>query len=313
MGITTLGSRAIIGEFFRRLEQATGVPWVSKIGMNFNSNQSSETYNWLGQVPTMREWVGGRQAKGFFENTITATNVKYESTLEVLLEDLRRDKTGQTMIRIGEQVTRAMAHWALLLSTLINNGESGTCYDGQYFFDTDHTEGNNTTNQSNDLSIDISALPAAVHGSITVPSAEEMSQVILQTIQAILGFLDNESQPMNEGANSFLVMVPISLLNSALAASTNTSFGNGATNTLNQFNVEVVGNARLSWTSQIATFRTDGSVKPFIIQEEVPISIGAQAEGSKVEFEEDIHQYGIMASRAVQYGYWQHACMATMT
>lgn len=315
MGISSLTSRAIIGEFYKTLEQDLGTSWVPLIGMRMSSDQASETYNWLGQVPAMRQWVGGRQAKGFFENTYSITNQKYEATLEVLLEDWRRDKTGQTMVRIRELAQRANSHWASLLSTLIIAGEATTCYDGQYFFDTDHVEGNNSTSQSNDLSVDISALPASVHGSTTIPSVEEMAQVILQTIQAIKGFKDNENEPMNEMANQFLVMVPTSLYAIALNAVTAGTLGSNATNPLPQagFNVSVAANARLTWTEQIATFRTDGSVKPFIVQEEVPLTVSAVAEGSELEFNDDMHHYGIMASRNVGYGYWQHACLATMT
>ena len=46
---------------------------------------------------------------------------------------------------------RTVSHWASLLSTLIVNGESATCYDEQYFFDTDHSEGESGT-QSNVIS-----------------------------------------------------------------------------------------------------------------------------------------------------------------
>lgn len=315
MGIQGLTSRAIIGEFYKRLEQDLGTSWIPLLGMLMDSDQESETYKWLGQVPAMREWIGGRDAKGFWENSYTIRNQKYEATLEVMLEDWRRDKTGQVMVRIGELAQRANSHWAKLMSDLIIAGESNTCYDGQFFFDTDHTEGNNSTNQSNDLSIDISDLPASVHGSTTVPSAEEMNQVILQTIQAIVGFKDNENEPMNENANNFLVMTPISLYNIALSAVTAQTFGSNATNVMLDapFNVSVVANARLTWTEKIATFRTDGTVKPFILQEEVPLSVSAIAEGSELEFKEDMHQYGVMASRNVGYGYWQHACLATMT
>lgn len=314
MGISSLTSRAIIGEFYKRLEQDLGPAWLPLISMKMESDQESETYKWLGQVPTMREWIGGRQAKGFFGNSYTIANKKWEATLEVLLEDWRRDKTGQVMVRIGELAQRANSHPAKLLSELIIAGEATACYDGQYFFDTDHTEGNNTTSQSNDLSIDISTLPASVSGSTTVPSVEEMSLVILQCIQAIKGFTDNENQPMNEMANSFLVMAPIPLYGIALSAVTAGTLGSNATNVLPRagFNISVAANARLTWTEQIAVFRTDGNVRPFIVQEEVPLTVSAIAEGSELEFTDDMHQYGVMQSMNVGYGYWQHACLATM-
>jgi phage major head subunit gpT-like protein len=314
MSITGLTSRAIIGEFYKRLEQDAGPSWLPMLSMKMTSDQESETYKWLGQVPAMREWIGGRHAKGFFGNSYTIKNKKWEATLEVMLEDWRRDKTGQTMIRIGELAQRANAHPASLLSALILAGESTVCYDNAYFFDTDHLEGNNVTNQSNDLSVTIASLPASVHGSTTIPSVEEMSLVILKCIQAIKGFKDNENEPMNEMANSFLVMVPTSLFGVALSAVTAGTLGSNATNVLKNagFNVQVAANARLTWTAQIAVFRTDGSVRPFIVQEEIPLTVSAIAEGSELEFKEDMHQYGVMESMNVGYGYWQHACLATM-
>ena len=54
------------------------------------------------------------------------------------------------------------------------NGEATVCYDGQYFFDTDHVEGDSGT-QSNDLSVDISALACSVHGTTTAPSVEDLA------------------------------------------------------------------------------------------------------------------------------------------
>lgn len=312
MGATTLSSRAIIGEFYKTLEQDIGASWLPGVSMLFDSDQDSETYPWLGQSPAMREWIGGRNAKGFRENGITITNKHYEATLEVLVKDLRRDKTGQLMTRVRELAQRTNAHWASLLSTLILNGPSTVCYDGQYFFDTDHDEGDSGT-QDNDLSIDISALPAAVAGSTTVPSTEEMQQCVIQAIQAIYGFKDDQGEPMNEMAQSFLVMVPPSLWRVA-----SSSF-NRPTTDVNQIipanlDISVVANARLSsWTTAFTVFRADGGVKPFIRQEEMPVQLKAKAEGSEYEFDNDAHQYGVDTWRNVGYGYWQHACLVTMT
>lgn len=141
MSAQGLSSRAIIGEFYARLEAATGMSWISQLSMLFASDQASETYKWLGQAPVMREWIGGRHAKGFRENGLTIANKTFEATLEVSVDDLRRDKTGQVMVRIAELAGRTVSHDAGLLSTLILNGATAVCYDGQYFFDTDHPVG----------------------------------------------------------------------------------------------------------------------------------------------------------------------------
>lgn len=319
MGAAQLSSRAIIGEYYRRLEQNPGAGWVDRVSNYFTSNQDSESYKFLGQVPAMREWVGGRQAKGFLQNGIDVTNLHYEATLEVLVKDLRRDKTGQLMARIQDLADRTNAHFAKLLSTLIINGESTACYDGQFYFDTDHTEGNNTTSQSNDITVTISGLPVSVGGTTTAPSVETMQVAIVRTIQQILSFNDNENEPMNEGAREFLVMVPVPFFQSAAAAVMLTGparafasqTGLDALRDMG-LNIAVATNARLTWTTKFATFRTDSPIKGLIRQEEMGPSIKAKAEGSEFEFDNDMHQYGVDTWRNVAYGYWQHACLATL-
>lgn len=315
MSAQGLGSRAIIGEFYDRLEQNVGTAWVNGVSMLFNSDQASETYKWLGMAPAMREWIGGRNAKGFRENGITIANKHYEATLEVMVSEMRRDKTGQVMVRVREMADRTNAHWAKLLSTLLINGESTACYDGQFYFDTDHSEGDSGT-QSNDLSIDISALPVTNHGSTTAPSVGEMQQSILQTIQAIYGFKDDQGEPLNEGAMNFLVMVPTPFWHVAQAAVALPMIDNGESNVvpnLGNVSISVVANPRLTWTTKFATFRTDGNVKPLIRQQEKDVELNAIAEGSEEEFKNYRHLYGVDTWRNVGYGYWQHACLATLT
>lgn len=315
MSAIGLSSRAIIGEFYRTLEQDEGTRWYPRLSMPFTSDQEGETYKWLGMSPAMREWIGGRHAKGFRENGITIQNKHFEATMEVLVREMRRDKTGQVMVRIQEMADRANAHWASLLSTLIVNGPTTVCYDGQFFFDDDHVEGDSGS-QSNDITSDISELPTNNHGSVTAPSVGEMQLSILKGVQQIYGFKDDQGEPMNENARNFMVMVPTSLWSVALAAVTMPMIDTGESNVIPSagFNIDVQVNARLdgSWTDEFAVFRTDGRVKPFIRQQETDIMMKAIAEGSELEFREDKHHYGIDAWRNVGYGYWQHACLVTM-
>lgn len=310
MSAASLSSRAIIGEFYNTLEQNTGALWVPGTSMLVQSNQESETYKWLGMAPAMREWVGGRLAKGFRDNGITITNKTFEATLEVLLDELRRDKTGQVMVRVRELAERTNAHWAKLLSTLIIAGESAVCYDGQYFFDTDHAEGDSGS-QSNDISYNA--------GTTTAPTAAEMESAILENVSKILSFKDDQGEPMNEEAMAFLVMVPTPFMAAAAAALKNpviTDAAGSRTNTITSlggFKFELAVNPRLTWTDRFAVFRTDGQTKPFIRQEEEGVTVSAIAEGSELEFRENKHHYGVKAIRNVGYGYWQHACLTTLT
>lgn len=308
--------RQIIGTFYKALEQDVGAAWIPQISNYFTSDQVSEEYAWLGMSPAMREWIGGRNAKGFRENSLTITNKHYEATLEVLVRDLRRDKTSQIMARIQEMARRANAHWASLLSTLIVNGTSTACYDAQYFFDTDHTEGDSGT-QDNDITVNISDVAATNHGTTTIPSVEEMQAAIVKGIEAIVGFKDDQGEPMNEDANSFLVMVPPTFYNvglQAVATPVQVAASQTALTALKgQFSIVAVPNVRLStWTDSFVVFRTDSNVKSFIRQEEQGVQIKAKGYGSEYEFDNDAHQYGIDTWRNVGYGYWQNACYVTL-
>ena len=315
MSAKGLSSRAIIGHYFARLEQAPGFDWIEEISMLVNSDQESEEYKWLGMAPALREWVGGRHAKGFRENGIIIANKPFEATLEVLVDELRRDKTGQVLIRVGEMADRTNAHWAKLLTTLLLNGASTVCYDGQFFFDTDHAEGDSGT-QSNKITVDISELPVTNHGSTTRPSVGEFRECILAGVQALYGFKDDQGEPMNETAAAFRVFVPSPLLQVAQSAVALPMVDNGESNIIpaqKDFRISVTATPRLNaWTDRFAIMRTDASVKPLIRQEEVPIEMSAIAEGSELEFKHRKHEYGVYTSRNVGYGYWQHAAQVIM-
>ena len=308
MSAAFLSSRSIIGSFYMRLAELSGIEWINLTSMLFQSDQESETYKWLGMSPAMREWVGGRNAKGFRENGITIVNKMFESTIEVSVNDLRRDKSGQVIVRINDLARRTNEHWYDLLTALIVAAETTACYDGQFFFDADHVEGDSGS-QSNDITSDV--------GTTTAPTAAEMELAIFASIAQILSFKDDQGKSINRGANAFRILVPVPFMASALAAVRSATIVDGSgsrQNVLAQsgFSLNVDVNSDLGWTTKFATFRTDGDVKPFIRQEEEPVKLDAIAEGSELEFRENKHNYGVHASRNVGYGYWQHACSTTL-
>lgn len=316
MGLLKLTQREVIGRYYLALEQGVGMGWVPEISNYFESNQASEEYAWLGQVPALREYLSGLHPKGLTENSLTIANKEYEATLEVLRTEYDRDKSGQLLIRISELAARTNAHFASLLSTLLLNAPSTACYDGSYFFHTAHSEGSSGT-QDNDITVDISGLGVTTHSTlgVTAPSVGEMSGSIMKGVKQIIGFKDNQGEPMNELAQKFLVMVPVSLYDVAVAAATQKFIGSGEENVLTSsgaFQISVAANARLTWTDSFAVFRTDGTIKPFIRQEEVPPEMDAVAQGSEYAIINKKHLYTVYTRRNVGYGLWQHACYVTM-
>jgi len=311
-----LGSRAIIGKFYEILELGQQASWPFQIGMEIPSDQESETYKWLGASPAMREWVGGRQAKGLKENGITITNKKFEATLEIDVDDHRRDKTKQIDIRIAEMADQVNGHWADLLTTLLL--ANGNCYDGKAFFATNHSEGASGTQVNALTKSHVTALTVA---STTAVTPAEMAKAILGVIGYMLSIKNDQGKAMNRNAKSFQIQVPIALWAASVQAVTMNNLaisgGGNQDNPLLKFGLQldVVPNADLDSTSTVVfyVYRRDGRAKPFILQSEEDVSISAIAEGSEEEFKNNRHLYGVKALRNVGFGYWQQAAKATLS
>ncbi len=324
MAFERLQSPAVIGKLYERLSIDTGPAWVDQVSILIPSNQEIETYARLGMVPSMREMVGGRQAKGLRDLGMTVRNLPFESTLEIPIDWMRRDKTGQIMTRIAEQAERARAHWAQLLSTLILEGLTGLSDDGLPFYSASHVWGDSGT-LSNVVSVTLSGLeqiPSNERGTVADPSASVMKHAILKGIERFYTFRDDTGEPLNEGARGFLVMVPTTLLNAARAAISLPSLERGTSNLIPSspdFTISVAANTRLdsanAWVetspqlNSFAIFRTDGVLRPLIRQSEVDNEVSAVAEGSELEFNNRVHHYGIYASRRAAYGYWPHSVL----
>lgn len=282
--------------------------WADRYAMTIQSRQESELYAWLGQSPVMREWIGGRQAKQLREYSWRVTNKDYEATLEVHLNELRRGISGGAIMqRIKDLATRVNSFPNKLISTLLVDGESTACYDGQYFFDTDHAEGDSGS-QNNDLTF------AAATG--TTPTIAEFRDAVMQSITSIMGFKDDQGEPANEDARQFEVMVPIALYATALSAIRLPTLDQGATNiipAMSEFNVMPVVNARLTDATKFYTVRTDGAMKPFIKQVEQELTVASIAEGSELEFEEKKHRHGVEWMGAIAFGDWKKIALTTFT
>lgn len=319
MGAAALGSRAIIGTFYETLQQNIGNSWIPRVSMEFTSDQESESYKWLGSSPSVREWVGGRLAKGLRSTGLTITNKVFEATIKVLVDEIRRDQTGQVMLRVQEMADRVAAHPMSLLSTLIRNGggaTNGLAYDGQYFFDTDHSEGDSGT-LINDLAVgDYGVLNV---GTASAPTSNEMADAIMAVLGHFYTFKDDSGEPINELAKDFLVMVPTNLLGAAQTAVSSNLLNTGSGGRDNPIlkmgvSIDVVANTRLNAdNAKFYMFRTDGRTKPFILQNEQGVQIDAIAEGSEHEFKEREHLYGVTVIRNVGFGMWQHAIRATLS
>jgi phage major head subunit gpT-like protein len=315
--LSVVSTRDVRDGYFAALERVTAASWLSGVANRFDSDQAAENYPMLSNVPRMREWIGGRQMKPLTGQKLTIYNKHYEATVGVPIPWMRRDKTGQIQTRLDDLAGEGEAHWQTLSTTLILAGPSTVCYDGQYYFDTDHVEGNSGT-QSNDITVDISAVPGAgTDNTVTAPNAVQMQYAIVAGISKILGFKDEQGRGMNANARSFLVTVPMGLWIPAVAALSPLRTAALAQNLNPQglagLVIDVQMLPELTWTDSFAVWRTDASTKGLILQEETTPDLKILGEDSEHAFKNDEIIVGVDAWRGADYGLWQRACYVTMT
>lgn len=111
---------------------------VELVAMRVPSTGRSVDYKWLGNFPMMREWLGDRVIKDLSGFHYELANKPYESTIEVDRDDIEDDQIGVYTPMIQGLAQSAKVHPDILAFALLKLGFETKCYDGQYFFDTDH-------------------------------------------------------------------------------------------------------------------------------------------------------------------------------
>ena len=119
------------------------------IAMDVPSTAAENTYAWLGMTTKFREWVGDRVIQNLETHGYTIRNKKFENTIGVSEDDIEDDNLGVYTPLIQNLGYDAKVHPDELVFGLLEKGTDNKCYDGQYFFDTDHPVGKEKTSVSN--------------------------------------------------------------------------------------------------------------------------------------------------------------------
>lgn len=110
----------------------------NQVATTIVSSSKSETYGWLGKFPKMREWVGDRVIKDMAGFGYSILNKDFEATVGVDRNDIEDDNLGHYSPLFQEMGMSAAQQPDDLTFGLLKAGATTLCYDGQYFFDTDH-------------------------------------------------------------------------------------------------------------------------------------------------------------------------------
>lgn len=336
MTIASLGREDISGEFFNALESSLA-PWVAEVSKLVTGTQrvqeaplvETETAE-MREVPTFpgqpNEYPDGgtgmgRHVAGFREFAVLVEHKKYEGSFGVDADEWRRDKTGQIALRARELALRSNAHWARLLTALLANGETGLGYydtanapsSGEPFFYNDHLSrsGEGLDNMSGD-GIHQSNL---IERAIAVPSAPtpaDFHDAVFAGIGAILGFVSHNLVIESEFLNRFVVCIPQSMIRVAGQAFDMPALMRNAGRTTDVVASLTFGTARfvplpLPWTDRFAVLRADSSMA--FVRSVESFSVSQLGADSEAAFNDGRVKFGVEASRAAQYGKWEHAAM----
>lgn len=116
-------------------------PQWSQVATLITSNTSEQRYGWLGKITRFREWVGERNYQNLIAHDYTIKNRTFENSVVVNRDEIEDDQYGvyaPVMRQLGQD---AALHPDELVFGLLKAGFTTPCYDGQYFFDTDHPVG----------------------------------------------------------------------------------------------------------------------------------------------------------------------------
>ena len=118
------------------------------LSMVVESTTYEETYPWLDDITGMREWLGDRVAENLSISDFRIANRDFEKTIEVDRNHIEDDRYGTFSRRFSLMGQAVARHPNELVFPLLKAGHETECYDGQFFFDTDHPVGGGTYSNS---------------------------------------------------------------------------------------------------------------------------------------------------------------------
>jgi len=266
-----------------------------KVAMRVPSTGKLNDYAWLSTFPKMRKWVGEKVIKSLAAFHYTITNDDWEATVEVDRNDIEDDTLGIYKPQAEMAGFSAKQLPDEIVSDLIIGAFVNPCYDGQFYCDTDHPVGNESTGVAS-----VSNKGVVVLSCSTLALAQASIGVARTAMKK---FKNDDGQPLNIRPN--LLVVPPALEDVAMVLKNNERLEDGKQNPYKgTFEVEV--NSRL--TSDTAWFLLDTTkpIKPFIYQErKAPTFVEVTDPQSEDVFKRKKFLFGAEARAAGGYGFWQ--------
>lgn len=155
-------------------------PLYQMVAMTVPSTTAMNEYPRLDDLPGFREWIGDRVVHDLGAQTYIIRNKTFEKTIAIKRDQIEDDQLGIFTPVAGQMGQDAAEFPDLLCWPLFKAGETLKCYDGQYFFDTDHPGYNEQGNAISVANFTDGAGPAWY----LVDDAQVMKPLVYQTRRA---------------------------------------------------------------------------------------------------------------------------------
>ena len=120
---------------------ALAKPMWEQVATMVPSTTGTEEYGWLGMTTKYREWLGERVYQNLKSHGYSIKNKPFESTIAVPRDAIDDDQFGVYSPLMAQMGQDAALHPDELIFGALLAGLNTPCFDGQYFFDTDHPVG----------------------------------------------------------------------------------------------------------------------------------------------------------------------------
>lgn len=279
---------------FNKAFDAAPTQWAMT-AMMVPSGSSQNDYTWLSRFPKMKKWLGDKTLRQLSAHKYTVINDDYEATVLVDRNDIEDDNIG-IYAPMAQEAGFSAKQWPdEIIAELKGNAFTNTCYDGQYFYDTDHP-----VTDANGTSSSVSNKGAAALSAATTAAAAA-SYGAART--AIMSFTDDEGRPL--GLMPDLLEVPPALDATARLIAYGDNLTDESPNPY-KGTCDVVVNPWLTDTTAWFLHVTNRPLKPFIYQErKKPVFVQATDPSSDDVFNRKEFKFGAEARGAAGYGLWQ--------
>lgn len=255
--------RDLTVKFDNAVEAAT--PFYPQVCTEVQSTGRDEKYAMLGNMPGVREWIGDRKVKQLRAADFTIENKHWESTLGIAKRDIRDDRMGLYGPLLEQLAAEATHHPDELLFSLLENGGSTLCFDGQNFYDTDHAWGDSGT-QSNIVSEDIT--------TANDPTSTEFKAAFHAARTRMMTLKNDQGKYMNRSIfskmSNFMVIVPPNMELAAREGLQAALVGGGNTNVVIDV-PEIVTSPLLADDAKFHLLNLAAPLKPFVFQNRQPL------------------------------------------